>query len=102
MDPHYGTMDPHRAAPTNGGLPELEGAVLPVKGEEVDVDGTGRAEDGGREPVDGPRRLYQHVAVVGHLELGVVTGGRETGDYGLVVEYTHTVILIRILCLKGR
>lgn len=58
-----------------GVLREFEGAVLPVEGEVVDVDGTGGAEDGGGKPVAQTVRTHQHVTVVGHLELGVVTEG---------------------------
>lgn len=80
-----GAAETHRAftppdlqeAPFHGHLRELERAVLPVEGEVVDVDGAGGAEDGGRQPVAETRRIHQDVAVVGNLELGVVTKHRE-------------------------
>lgn len=48
--------------------PEFEGAVLPVEGEEVDIDGTGTAEDGRWQPVDIARVVDEDVAVVGDLK----------------------------------
>lgn len=52
--------------------PEFEGAVLPVEGEEVDVDGTGAAEDGGWQPVDIARVVDEDVAVVGYLKEPII------------------------------
>lgn len=61
--------------------PEFEGAVLPVEGEEVDIDGTGAAEDGGWQPVDGARVVDEDVAVVGDLEEPIVAApGENQGD----------------------
>lgn len=63
--------------PASPPAPEFEGAVLPVKGEEVDVDGTGGAEDGRRQPVDIAGVVDEDVAVVGDLEEPVVAGPGE-------------------------
>lgn len=52
--------------------PEFEGAVLPVEGEEVNIDGTGTAEDGGRQPVDIARVVDEDVAVVSDLKEPVI------------------------------
>lgn len=52
--------------------PESEGAVLPVKGEEVDVDGAGATEDGRGQPVDIAGVVDQHVAVVGDFKEPVI------------------------------
>lgn len=56
---------------------ELERAVLPVKGEVVDVNGAGGAEDGRRQPVAETSRIHQYVTVIGHLELGIITVRQE-------------------------
>lgn len=63
--PSFGTVLPD---PT----PEFEGAVLPIKGEEVDIDGAGAAEDGGGQPVDVASVVDQHVAVVGNFKEPVI------------------------------
>ena len=52
--------------------PEFEGAVLPIKGEEVDVDGAGTAEDRRGQPVDIAGVVDQHVAVVGDFKEPVI------------------------------
>lgn len=54
-------------------LREFERAVLPVKGEVVNVNGAGGAEDGRRQPVAEAICIHQYVTVVGHLELGIIT-----------------------------
>lgn len=59
--------------------PELEGAVLPVKGEVGDGDGAGRAEDGGWQPVHIARGVDEHVAGVGNLEGAIVAEGQGQG-----------------------
>lgn len=59
-------------------LREFERAVLPVEGEVVDVYGAGGTEDSRRQPVAETTFIHQDVAVVGHLELGVVTAAQET------------------------
>lgn len=58
-----------------GSSRELECAVLPVEGEVLHTDGAGGAEDGRWQPIAEAAGVHQHVAVVGHLELGVVAAG---------------------------
>jgi len=74
---------PALPCPSQPPTPEFEGAVLPVEGEEVDVDGTGAAEDGGRQPVDVACVVDKDVAVVGGLEEPIVAApGESQGDGG--------------------
>lgn len=61
------------------GAPELQGAVLPVKGEVGDRDGAGGAEDGRWQPVDRARGVDEHVAGVGDLEGAVIAGRHGQG-----------------------
>lgn len=58
-----------------GSSRELECAVLPVEREVLHADGAGGAENGRRQPIAEAAGVHQHVAVVGHLELGVVAAG---------------------------
>lgn len=54
---------------------------MPVKRKIVDVDGTGTTEDSRRQPVDKPGGVHQHVTVISHLELGVVTIADRNTNY---------------------
>lgn len=65
---------------TGSASPELHGAVLPVKGKEVDIDGTGTAEDGRRKPVHPTGVIQQDVAGIGDLELAVIAGKGEKAE----------------------
>lgn len=70
---------------------EFERAVLPVKGEISNTDGAGRAEDGGRQPFAGSTGAYKNVAVVGHLELGIVT--EEVGEMSQIEMSTNRQVM---------
>lgn len=55
----------------NCGAPERQCAVLIIKWEVGDLDGTGAAIDGRRQPVHPAVVVDQHVGIVGHIKLSI-------------------------------
>lgn len=51
--------------------PECQCAVLIIKWEIGDLDGTGAAIDGRRQPVHRAVVVDQHVGIVGHIKLSI-------------------------------
>lgn len=69
-------VSPRRRRP-GGNTPEGQGAVLVIKGEVGDLDGTRAAVDGRGQPVDPARVADQHVGVVGHAKVSINAAEKE-------------------------
>lgn len=91
-----------------GNTPEGQSAVLVIKGEVGDLDGTRAAVDGRGQPVDPARVADQHVGVVRHAKVSINAAEKEDRrrrvTLASVNKHGCAVVLFcsRLTCFPGR